>query len=81
MFTKRYKIRIKIRLKLKILLLLTFFKTTYYNNYYYLTIDCTPNKTSWNFKSFFMKERVNFIVATLMTHLITGSFSDQHYYS
>ena len=58
----------RIRLKLKILLLWTFFKT-YYN---YLTIDWwylinfVLQTRLLGILSFFMKEKVNFIVATVM---------------
>ena len=68
MFTKL--IRIKIRLKLKNLLLWTFFKTYYMYNY--LTIDClyfikyVLQTRLLGILSFIMKEKVNFIVATIM---------------
>jgi len=61
MFTKLFRIRIKISLKLNNLLLWTFFET-YYN---YLTIDCWY-LIKYVLQSFFMKEKVNFIVATAM---------------
>ena len=69
-FTKLFRIRIKIRLKLKILLLWTFFKTYYTCNY--LTIDClylikyVLQTRLLRILSFFMKEKVNFIVETVM---------------
>jgi len=67
-FTKLFRIRIKIRLKLKILLLWTFFETYYI----YLTIDCwyltkdVLQTRLLGILSLFMKEKVNFIVATAM---------------
>ena len=76
-FTKLFRIRIKIRLKLKILLLWIVFKT--YHNY--LAIVClylikyVLQTRLLGILSFFMKEKVNLIVATVMqiwAHLITG---------
>jgi len=67
-FTKLFRIRIKIRLKLNIPLLWTFFET-YYN---YLTIECwylikyVLQTRLLGILNFFMKENVNFIVATTM---------------
>ena len=68
MFTKLFRIRIKIRLKLTNILLLTFLKT--HNNY--LNIDCwylikyVLRTRLLVILSFFMKEKVNFIIATVM---------------
>ena len=67
-FTKLFRIRIKIRLNLKNLLLWIVFKT--YHNY--LTIDClylikyVLQTRLLGILSFFMKEKVNLIVATVM---------------
>jgi len=67
-FTKLFRIRIKIRLKLKNRLLWIDFKT--YHKY--LTIDClyvikyVLQTRILGFLSFFMKEKVNLIVATVM---------------
>jgi len=66
-FTKLFRIRIKIRLKLKFLLLWIVFKT--YHNY--LTIDSlylikyALQTRLLRILSFFMKEKVNLIVATV----------------
>jgi len=70
-FTKFFRIRIKIRLNLKILLLWTFFKT----NYSYLTIDfwyLIKNVLQTRLLgslSIFMKEKVNFRVATVVSNM------------
>jgi len=70
--------RIKIRLKLKVLLLWTFFET-FYNN---LTIDCWSlikyvlQTRLLGILSFFMKEIVDFVVATAMKILMINLFTD-----
>jgi len=67
-FTKLFRIKIKIRLKLKKLLLWIVFKT--YHKY--LTIDCLYLITYvlqtrlLGILSFFMKEKVNLIVANVI---------------
>jgi len=64
-FTKLFRIKIKIRLKLKNLLLWIVFKT--YHNY--LTIDCLcliKYVLQTRLLSFFMKEKVKLIVATVI---------------
>ena len=67
-FRKLFRNRIKIRLKLNILLLLIVFKA--YRNY--LTIDCmylikyVLQTRLLGILSFFIKEKVNLIVTTVM---------------
>ena len=67
-FIKIFRIMINIRLKLNILILWIFFKTYYY----YLTIDCwclikyVLQTRPLGILSFFIKENVNFIVATVV---------------
>jgi len=69
MLTQLFRIRIKIRLKQKKYILLWIVFKTYHN---YLTIDClflikyVLQTRLLGILSFFMKEKVNFIAATVM---------------
>ena len=69
MFTKLFRIRIKIKLKIKI----NYFTMDLFKTYYkYISIDCwylikyVLQTGLLGILSFVMKEKVNFIVATIM---------------
>jgi len=72
--------RIKIRLKLKKKLLWTFFET-YYNNYWRLVFNkiCPPTRPLGILR-IFMKEKINFVLATAMKKSWATKQQDQLYY-